>query len=313
MIATENILDVRIIEPRLKHPSIFNGFDALGAGEILTIINDHDPLPLYYQLKAERPNIFSWQYMEEGPEVWRVNIQKLRGANTTTVGDMVRDNPRSAAIFKKYKIDYCCNGKRTIEEACAKAGVSTAVLQQEIDAQVNQPSAHLRVHDWPMELLVDYIINNHHSYVKKTGADIKGLIDKVGRVHGSRHPELLIMRQYFYELMQELESHMMREEGILFPALKKLAQNKESMEKFEFGSVENPIRMMEMEHEEAGNLLEAIRTQSKEYQLPEDACTSYRLLFNLLQEFEEDLHQHIHLENNVLFPKAKKAGEKLVK
>lgn len=313
MIATENILDVRVIEPRLKHPSIFSAFDALKAGEILTIVNDHDPLPLYYQLKAERPNIFSWQYMEEGPETWRVNIQKLRGAETTTVGDMVRDNPRSAAVFKKYKIDYCCQGKKLFEEACAKAGVSPEVLKEEIDAQAKQPTAHLRVHDWPMEMLVDYIINNHHLYVKKAGGDIKGLVDKVARVHGNRHPELLIMRQYFYELMQELESHMLREEEILFPAIKKLAQNKESMVKFDFGSVDNPIRMMEVEHEDAGILLEAIRNHSGDYQLPKDACTSYRLLFNLLQEFEDDLHQHIHLENNILFPKAKKAEAQLVK
>ena len=162
-----------------------------------------------------------------------------------------------------------------------------------------------------MEMLVDYIINNHHQYVKKSGADIKWLVDKVARVHGNHHPELLNMRQYFYELMQELESHMLREEQILFPAIKKLAQNNISLASFAFGSVENPIRMMEMEHEDAGSLLEAIRTQSNDYQLPNDACTSYRLLFSLLQEFEEDLHQHIHLENNLLFPKAKKAEAQL--
>ncbi len=308
----KNILDVRLIEPKLKHLSIFKAFDELKGGEVLTILNDHDPLPLYYQFKAERPNIFTWQYIEEGPEVWEVNITRDAGADSKTVGEVVRDNPKSATVFKKYKIDYCCNGKKTIEEACARAGISPAQLKAEIDAQALQPTAHLRVQDWPLEVLVDYIIHNHHLYVKKAGNDIKGLVDKVARVHGDRHPELLNMRQYFYELMSELESHMDREEQVLFPAIKKLAKEGKSLQAFSFGSVENPIRMMEMEHEEAGVLLEAIRKEADDYALPEGACTSYRLLFNFLQDFEEDLHQHIHLENNILFPKAKEAEAQAV-
>src|SRR5690606_2650891 len=117
---TTQLLDVRIIQPRLKHSSIFHAFDYLYSGENLTIINDHDPLPLFYKFQAERPGIFEWKYMEKGPETWRVAIAKTKG-NVRTVADVLLENPRAVNVFKKYRIDYCCKGSRLFEQACAEA------------------------------------------------------------------------------------------------------------------------------------------------------------------------------------------------
>lgn len=299
---TQNLLDVRIIEPRKKHPSIFSAFDHLSQGGVLTIINDHDPLPLYYQFKAERPDSFDWQYIEQGPEVWKVEITKTKASKT--VGEIVRDNPQSASVFKKFKIDYCCHGKYSFEEACSKAGADPQEVQKAIDENSDSGSSVLRIHHWPVSLIIDYIVNNHHTYVHSAGVEMKALIDKVARVHGERHPELMNIRHYIYSLLQELENHMIKEEEILFPAIKALAVNKKVESSCNFGSVDNPISVMEMEHEEAGILLDLIKKETNNYTPPADACTSYRLVYSLLQEFENDMHQHIHLENNILFPKA---------
>jgi regulator of cell morphogenesis and NO signaling len=301
---TINLLDVRKIEPKEKHPSIFHAFDKLETGEILTILNDHDPLPLYYQFKAERPEQFTWKYILEGPEEWEVAITKTKSVTGLTVGEIVRDNPAAASIFKKFKIDYCCHGKRPLESACEKAGVNSKEVLRLIEEATSAPNTTLRVQNWPLDALVDYIINNHHSYVRSSIIDIKALLDKVAKVHGAGNFELFSIRQHFIELANEMESHMMKEEQVLFPVIKDLVQNRKHGGPCNFGSIDNPIAVMEMEHEDAGNLLEMIKKESDNFTPPAYACTSYKLVYKMLKDFEDDLHQHIHLENNILFPKA---------
>jgi len=297
-----NTLDVRVIEPRLKHPSIFHGFDQLKKGGVLTIINDHDPLPLFYQFQAERPNIFEWQYIEKGPNTWKVNITKTK-AEGKTVADILLENPKAANVFKKYHIDYCCKGARLFEEACAEAGLDPTVLQEQIDEASENPQFNMRAKDWSLDFLVDYIINNHHQYIKDTTPDLLAICDKVTRVHGDRHPELLEINETIKTVTQELFSHLQKEEQILFPAIKDLVKGDFSG-KYPFNSISQPIQMMEEEHVDAGDGLEKIRQLTENYAVPADACTSYRLLYDMLEAYEADLHQHVHLENNILFPKA---------
>jgi regulator of cell morphogenesis and NO signaling len=308
-IQTENILNVTLLEPRQKHPTIFVRFDALDAGESLTIHNDHDPKPLYYQLLGERGNIFTWEYLKQGPEWWFVRITKrAAGANDETLGEIAAKDLRKAQIFKKHGLDFCCGGKKTVKQACADKGLDVTIIEKELQDADNIPAARpLPYNDWSLDFLADYIVNTHHTYVRKNLPDIRAYAAKVARVHGGRHPELEPVYQLVEAVNEELTSHMMKEENILFPYIRQLAKaaaQNAPLSAPHFGSVQSPIRLMEMEHEQVGRNFEEIRTLTGGYTLPEDACASYSLLYRLLAEFEDDLHLHIHLENNILFPKA---------
>lgn len=305
----ENILNVTLLEPRQKHPTIFVRFDELAEGESLTIHNDHDPKPLYYQLIGERGDIFTWEYLQQGPEWWKVKISKrITGEGVETLGQIAAKDLRKAQIFKKYGLDFCCGGKKTVKEACAEKGLDVTKIEQELQHADKLPASRpLPYGDWSLDFLSDYIVNTHHSYVIKTLPDIRQYAEKVMKVHGDHHPELKRIHQLVEEVNAELMAHMVKEERVLFPYVKELVASKKNTQPLHaahFGTVQNPINMMEMEHELVGKNLEEIRTLSNNYTLPEDACASYSLLYRLLEEFEEDLHLHIHLENNILFPKA---------
>ena len=308
MQTTENILNVTLLEPRQKHPTIFVRFDELSNGECLTIHNDHDPKPLYYQLLGERGNIFTWEYLEEGPEWWKVRIKRVSGEKDETLGQIAAKDLRKAQVFKKYGLDFCCGGRKTVKEACAEKGLDVTKVEKELQHADNLPASRpIPYGDWNLDFLVDYIVNTHHSYVRKTSPDIATYSEKVARVHGNRHPELLPINQLISEIVVELSGHLIKEEKILFPYIKALVAAKDNIQPLQavhFGTVQNPINMMEMEHEMVGKNLAEIRNLSSNYSLPADACASYSLLYRLLDEFEEDLHLHIHLENNILFPKA---------
>lgn len=305
----ENILNVTLLEPRQKHPTIFVRFDELTGGESLTIHNDHDPKPLYYQLLGERGNIFNWEYLEQGPEWWRVRITKrANGEGDETLGALAAKDLRKAEIFKKYGLDFCCGGKKTVKEACAEKGLDVTKIEQELQqADKNPLTRSLPYGDWSLDFLADYIVNTHHTYVRKTLPELRGYALKVAQVHGSYHPELLTIQQLVEAINKELTEHMDEEETSVFPFIKKIVQAKKSNDKAavaQLGSVQNPVKEMEAEHEQAGKILESIRSISNNYELPQGACASYGLLFKMLQDFEDDLFTHIHLENNILFPKA---------
>ena len=308
--AEENILDVTLLEPRQKHPTIFARFDELDEGESLIIHNDHDPKPLYYQLLGERGNIFHWGYLEQGPGWWKVRISKrISGENDETLGQIAAKDLRKAQIFKKYGLDFCCGGKKTVKQACAEKGLDVTKIEQELQrADKNPVTRSLPYDDWSLDFLADYIVNTHHSYVKKTLPDLVQYAAKVARVHGSRHPELPAIHQLVEEVNAELSAHLIKEEKFLFPYIKELVRaantGQPPVHAVQFGTIQNPVSMMEIEHEMAGKALQEIRMLSDNFSLPEDACASYSLLYRMLDEFENDLHIHIHLENNILFPKA---------
>jgi len=305
----ENILNVTLLEPRQKHPTIFVRFDELERGESLTIHNDHDPKPLYYQLLGERGDIFTWEYLEQGPESWKVKIsKKISGENDETLGQIAAKDLRKVQVFKKYGLDFCCGGKKTVKEACEEKGLDITQVEQELRKADKLPSSRpIPYNDWNLDFLADYIVNTHHSYVRKTLPDITAYAGKVMKVHGNLHPELLRIHQLVDEINAELTAHLIKEEKILFPYIKALLaakDNTQPVQEAQFGTVQNSINIMEMEHELVGKNLDEIRKLSNNYLLPQDACTSYSLLYRMLDEFEEDLHLHIHLENNILFPKA---------
>lgn len=304
-----SILDVTILEPRLKHPTIFEKFDSLNPGEDFIIHNDHDPKPLYYQLLAERGQTFVWEYVENGPEWWKVRIGKLaEGEKETTIGELVAKDYRKAQVFKKFGIDFCCGGKKTLSEVCNKKGIDIHRVEDELK-NVDQQS--LRTGDnyqnWELDFMCDYIINTHHNYVRESIPFLSEISQKVARVHGEHHPELVKVAEVFAGIAADLSMHLMKEENILFPYIKEMVLAKKTgmpLPQAQFGQVANPITVMEQEHEGAGEDLSEIRELTNNYDVPADACTSYRILFKKLEEFEDDLHQHVHMENNILFPKA---------
>ncbi len=310
----ENILDVTVLQPKDKHPTIFVRFDELLGGESLTIHNDHDPKPLYYQLLGERGNIFTWEYLEEGPDSWKVRITKrLSGEADETLGQIAAKDLRKAQIFKKYGLDFCCGGKKTVKQACAEKGLDVTRIEQELQQADKVPSSRpLPYGDWSLDFLADYIVNTHHSYVRKNLPDIRHYARKVMKVHGENHPELLPVYELVEAVNSELMSHMDKEEQILFPFIKVMVgahKNGTQAGTSDFTQVQHPIHMMEEEHEAVGQNLAEIRKLTNDYTLPEGACASYSLLYRMLAEFEEDLHLHIHLENNILFPKALEMGK----
>lgn len=310
----ENILDVTLLEPREKHPTIFQRFEELLPGQDLVIHNDHDPKPLYYQMMGELGNIFQWEYLEEGPEWWKVKLTKnIPGENDATIGELVAKDLRKVEIFKKYGLDFCCGGNKTVKEACNEQGLDVAKIEQELQSvdkiTDNNP---LPYNDWDLDFLTDFIVNTHHKYVRKSLPEIRAYALKVAQVHGDNHPELIPVHQLVEEMNSELVSHMQKEENVLFPYIKELIEKEGSKLSVNNGSIKAPIGLMIAEHESVGDILKEIRTLTNDYSLPEDGCATYSILFRMLDEFENDLHIHIHLENNILFPKAEKLEAQLM-
>jgi len=224
------------------------------------------------------------------------------------IGELVAEDYRTASIFKKHKIDFCCQGNRTIGEACEKKNVDPAGLIKDLEAvRQTQGTGNQDFQSWPLDLLADYIEKKHHRYVEEKTMEIEPLLYKVARVHGDRHPELLEIEEEFQEARGALAAHMKKEEFILFPFIRKMVKAGSDGESFstpQFGTVENPVNMMKHEHDVEGERFRRIAQLSDDYTPPADACNTYRVTFSLLKEFEEDLHMHIHLENNMLFPRA---------
>lgn len=245
-----------------------------------------------------------------------METSNIASAQILSIGELVAGDWRKAEVFKKYNIDFCCGGKKTVEEACTKKGIDPAMVLIELKEIEGRSSSNSHnFNTWELDFLIDYIVNNHHKYVAESMPFLDELSIKVASVHGDHHPELLSIRQHTQNIIQELTMHMRKEEMILFPFIKQIVganRERRSIPTPPFGSIANPIEMMEEEHTIAGSVLESIETLSDQFTPPSDACMSYRVLFAKLKEFQQDLHQHVHLENNILFPKALNLEEKLL-
>lgn len=227
-------------------------------------------------------------------------------ASERTVRELASTNPGAARIFESFGIDYCCGGERSLLQACSAAKVS---VQEVMDA-LEQTPAQMEDRDWQEASLADlvkHIVEKHHAYVRTEIPRLIALLAKVGRVHGQNHPELQTLGASFQALAEELTLHLPKEERMLFPYIVQLEGAAKSGGRPAppmFGTVQNPVRMMMMEHDSAGELLRKMRELTNGYTVPEDGCMSFQMLYQALPEFEADLHQHIHLENNILFPRA---------
>ena len=232
----------------------------------------------------------------------------MENIRNKTVGEIVKLDFRAADVFSNYGIDFCCGGKISVAEACSNAKTNESLVISALENLKNQQGS--AVHDfdsWDLGFLADYIMHTHHQYVSKAIPAILPLAQKVAEVHGEHHAEVIRINELFQDLANELLMHMQKEEKILFPYIKKLAIDKSAGKCSDpscFGSIATPISVMEQEHETAGIILKQLFRLSNGYTVPEDACNTFRVLFGKLKEFEDDLHRHIHLENNILFPKA---------
>ena len=233
----------------------------------------------------------------------------MREAQNTTVAEIAANSLAAVRIFEKFGIDYCCGGKRPLADACRDKGYNPELVQRELDTALSGPVAAER--DWltaPLAELIDHIFNTHHQYLRRELPAVQARLDKVYRVYNERHaPTLQGLPEVFAGLRAELEMHMRKEEMLLFPAIaacETAISAGRPVPPTVFGTIANPIRMMEVEHESAGNALERIREITCNFELPDHACVTYRALMSGLAEIEHDLHMHIHLENNILFPRA---------
>ncbi len=226
-----------------------------------------------------------------------------------TVADCVTENIKASHVFKKYGIDFCCGGGISIQKACEKYGVDYDLLADDLKS-IGSPDAKERdFNKLPLDELIDHIVERHHSYVEANIPLLLQYTQKVARVHGANNPELIEVDQLFQKVAGELASHLKKEEIILFPFIKKMVEAEKegaTVSVPHFNTVENPIKMMEDEHEFAGDVFKEIARLTNNYMPPQHACNTYRALFDKLDEFEQDLHEHIHLENNILHPKALK-------
>jgi regulator of cell morphogenesis and NO signaling len=233
-------------------------------------------------------------------------------AENKTIADLVTEAPGRARVFEKYGIDYCCGGKRPLEEVCAQQNIPIENLTSELQA-ADAGSGTEDSKNWSeagITNLVDHIESVHHGFLNRELPRLSSLAQKVAKVHGENRPELIELSSVFHSMKDELEQHSFKEEQVLFPMCRQL-ETATQKPQFHCGSVHNPISVMESEHDDLGVALTKMRELTSDYLAPDDACTSYKVLFAGLLALEKDLHMHIHEENNILFPTVKAAEARL--
>jgi regulator of cell morphogenesis and NO signaling len=230
--------------------------------------------------------------------------------SSMTVREVAIDVPQSTRLFEKLKIDYCCGGNRSLAEACNSAGLEVDDVLGMLKTASHEGKSENSTVDFqqlPIADLVGHILSTHHVYTKDEMIRLDSLIKKVISAHGENHPELRTVGELFEGLAADLTPHMFKEEQVLFPYISALAKaNAENHAApfAPFGTVNNPVRRMMMEHDAVGEILRDLRNVTSNYTVPSDGCISYRTLYAALEALEKDLHRHIHLENNILFPRA---------
>jgi len=224
-----------------------------------------------------------------------------------TVGEIVAKDFRTASVFSKYGIDFCCGGEKTLEEACKKQSVNSLKLQSELEEAVRNGTEEVDFNSLPLDSLANYIEETYHTHIKKKAPLLLQYLAKIKEVHGEHHPELAKIFDAFSQSVMDLSMHLQKEERILFPIIRELAEAERGgfpVEQSHCGTVQNPIFVMKEEHEIEGERYRKMAELSNGYTVPPDGCNTYHIAYEMLEEFEVKLHEHIHLENNILFPKA---------
>jgi regulator of cell morphogenesis and NO signaling len=226
-----------------------------------------------------------------------------------TIGEIVANDFRAASLFKEAGIDFCCGGNKSLSEACREKGADLSHFVQQLETLTQTPvSGAMNFKEWDLGFLSDYIVNTHHKFVLKTLPELVFYTQKIAGVHGGHHPELIEVAALFTKINVELLQHLKNEEEVLFPAIKEAEKNASSVVK---STIVSEITRMQGEHEFAGGAMDKINVLTNNYIIPEDACNTYRVSLKLLEQFEDDLHIHVHLENNILYPKALKLAERI--
>jgi len=243
-----------------------------------------------------------------------LKLKVMQINKNTIVGDIVKESYKAAPVLENHNIDFCCGGHISLNEACANASVEVTELIPRLEEVMQDEDFDARfIQSLELDQLSDYIEKRHHSYVKEKIPFLKAKLEKLCAAHGGNHPELYDVAQMFEESAGNLSSHLMKEELVLFPQVRKLAKAKRG-DKVDLGQLEgvdSPINVMLAEHDAEGGRFKTISEVTNGYRTPDDGCNTYEVTMRTLQEFEEDLHRHIHLENNILFPGALKLEEEL--
>lgn len=236
-----------------------------------------------------------------------ITIDNQLDITSLSVADVAMAFPHALEILNRYNLDYCCGGRKPFVEVCEKAGLNAEVIWREIQLITAGRGAdnRMRFDTWDPSLLIDFIEQHHHTYVRESIPMIKELLNKIEEVHREDSPFLTVVKDRFSRLADELLDHLPKEEDVLFPAARKLFKAKDFSGNGGNGGLylDDPITVMEHEHEEAGGLIKGIRALTDNYTAPDFACPTYKITYTMLNQFDKDLMQHIHLENNILFPK----------
>lgn len=235
-------------------------------------------------------------------------MAKEKTLGEKTIGEYVAEDYRSAAVFEKYGIDFCCGGQVSLSSACREKGLDPTSLDKEIEEIRNIPAQQRENYEaWALSFLADYIVNTHHVWLNENTGQIAAYTCKVAEVHGPHHPEVIEISELFAQIAADMEAHLEEEEKNLFPTIKRVeAIQRDGSEpsKEDRVLIRVSLEKLHREHEEIGDLIHQIRHLAKDYAIPEDACNTFAVTYRKLKEFEEDLHKHVHLENNILFKKA---------
>ena len=222
----------------------------------------------------------------------------------TKIGDIVTQDFRAAEVFKKAGIDFCCGGSQSLEAACRDKKLDVAEIESELEKLENsEPGSSHKFNEWKLDFLCDYIVNTHHQTVMKLLPELTFYTQKIAEVHGDNHPELPEIANLFAQVDTELRQHLCNEEEVLFPAIREVLKTNSAESK---ATIISEITRMTGEHEFEGGAMDKINELSHSYAVPDDGCNTYRVAYKLLEQFEDDLHIHVHLENNILYPKAMK-------
>lgn len=226
----------------------------------------------------------------------------------TTIGEIVAADYRTAKVFETHGIDFCCGGKVALSAICQEKGINPDTLLREIAAiKTEQIDRSQNYTSWELPFLVDYIVNTHHAYLKENDEQIAAYARKIAEVHGVHHPEVIEISDIFQKIATDMAEHLREEEEDFFPTVKRAAAEKKAgnaPSKEDSNVIKESLEKLGREHEEIGDAIHTIRHLSKDYALPKDTCNTFMITYQMLKEFEDDLHKHVHLENNILFPKA---------
>lgn len=293
--------------PRLIRKNVIvENFELLNNEEHFLLIHEHDPQPLKMYFEKEFPGRFEWKYLKKEPGDWQIRISKVEKRDFT-LNELIKSYPNAIHVLEKNGIAYYMDGNKNLSECCKNKNYEAPHILQ----QINGDNCGFyfgvisRVYEWDIPFLIDYILVNHHKYTRKVLPELSSLIGHIVTVHGTFHPGIVNIQRKFEEFKEELEEHLKEEENVIFPALKKISLETDEDKQYDGDDVKYSLSWMKEDHILTITSMKALNTLCDHYHTPGDAYPAYKVLMHEMQKFESDLHLHLHLENNILFNKAK--------